>query len=204
VPDWGWQKIHLAIQAEEAQLGRLTEDEILAMARKEAGLLGDYSEIEKSALEISNRLGMLQPRAGMAPPFRDDDGFLNLERLDHWAEVADEIQGMFFGRDARHRLPKELSQTVITAQMEMVLFYGRRGISVQIIPRDTGSALLYHAAQMITHGTKLMNCDYCGKPFFSGGEGRGGGKRRRDARFCSSEHRWQYHNEVRAARKRKL
>jgi hypothetical protein len=208
LPKGSWRKLLLEVRAEEARLGKALSDdyEVWEKVRKEAGTpeASDYADIEKSALEISSCLGMLKSRAGAPYSKIPDDGFIDYEPLDLWAACADEIQAMFFGRDARQRLPRELSQNILTARMEMVLFYGARGISVQIVPYNTGSALLYHAAQMITHGTKLMNCAYCGKPFFSGGEGRGGGKRRRDARFCSSEHRWQYHNEMRAARKRKL
>jgi hypothetical protein len=34
---------------------------------------------------------------------------------------------------------------------------------------------------------------FCHTPFLSGGDARGGGKRRRDARFCSDECRWKFH-----------
>lgn len=89
----------------------------------------------------------------------------------------------------------------------MDLVFTPDGVSMQLSPVDTGSALMYHAAQMVTNGTKLQNCEQCGSPFPSGGDARGGGgKRRRDARFCSDECRYGYHNEARskATRKKKL
>ena len=121
-----------------------------------------------------------------------------------WARLADQIQAMFHAREIRRGLPRDLDTTV--GRLEIDLVFGTDGVSMRLSPVDTGSALVYHAAQMVTNGTKLHNCEKCGSPFLTGGEARGGGKRRRDARFCSDECRYGYHNELRRkiARKTKL
>jgi hypothetical protein len=159
----------------------------------------DYTDIAKSALEISSHLGMLMRPADL----EQVPGHIH-ESLDWWVRSADQIQAMFYGREARRGLPDDFIWRA--GSLEIVLFYEPEGISMRLFPDRTSSALIYHTAQMVTNGTKLQNCEYCHSPFLSGGEARGGGKRRRDARFCSDECRWKHHNEVRSksARKSKL
>ena len=193
----------LEIQAESMRLG-ISQDsdayaELWEKKHKEmAARPSDYTDIAKSALEISSHLGMLAHRG---KPEDGLEGRVHHERLFWWAHHADQIQAMFYGREARRGLPKDLMSRA--GSLEIVLFYGPEGVSMRLLPDRTGAALLYHAAQMVTNGTKLLNFEYCNSPILSGGEARGGGKRRRDARFCSDECRWKHHNEVRRKSKRK-
>jgi hypothetical protein len=73
-------------------------------------------------------------------------------------------------------------------------------------PQSLQEALILCAARMRANGATFQLCDHCHTPFLSGGERRGRGKRRGDARFCSDKCRASYHNELRrkTARKRKL
>ena len=64
-------------------------------------------------------------------------------------------------------------------------------------PSSTHEVLIYHAAQMIAKGTESRTCEHCGTTFLSGGTGRGKDKKRGDARFCSDECRWKFHNKSR-------
>jgi len=63
-------------------------------------------------------------------------------------------------------------------------------------PHDLREALVLCAARMIATGTTFNICENCKAPFLSGG-GRSRNKKRGDARFCSDECRWKYHNESR-------
>ena len=164
----------------------------------------DYADIEKAALTISGSLGFLftSDYGGMT---HTDLGYRHYESLGHWIDCADEIQAIFHGRDLRRGLPKNLFKYVF-GRLDMILLYKDGGVSLHLRPDRTRSALIYHACQMVTNGTKLQNCEHCNSPFLSGGEAGGGGSKRRDARFCSDECRYGYHNEARsrATRKKKL
>jgi hypothetical protein len=63
-------------------------------------------------------------------------------------------------------------------------------------PTDLGQALVLYAARMHANGTNFGVCKNCKAPFLSGGS-RGRNKKRGDARFCSDECRWKFHNESR-------
>ena len=198
------RKQSLELQAERVRLGidpdsdaydKLWDKKIKETKAKPA----DYTDIEKSALAISSYLGFLTGRFDRWTERDGDD--LPHESLKEWVRYADEIQTMFFGREASAKLPEHLMS--IVGRLEIVLFYKPEGVSMLLLPVYTGDALIYHAAQMVTNGTKLQNCEYCHSPFLSGGETRDRGKRRSDARFCSDECRWKFHNEARSKAKRK-
>jgi len=64
-------------------------------------------------------------------------------------------------------------------------------------PADLEQALVLYAARMHANGTSFGVCKKnCKAPFLSGGS-RGRNKKRGDARFCSDECRWKFHNESR-------
>jgi len=63
-------------------------------------------------------------------------------------------------------------------------------------PVDLQEALTLYAARMISTGTTFNICENCKTSFLSGG-GRRRNKKRGDARFCSDECRWKWHNEER-------
>jgi hypothetical protein len=63
-------------------------------------------------------------------------------------------------------------------------------------PKDLNEALILYAARMHANGTSFGICKNCKTPFLAGGS-RGRNKKRGDARFCSDECRWKFHNESR-------
>lgn len=163
----------------------------------------DFTDFEKTVLKVAGRIGMLGHFAGGHDP-ETDRGYLRIESLDRWLDVADTIQAMFYGRDARRVLPEDFVMSF--GNLEILIGYRAEETEMRLRPDRLSSALFHHAGEMLAMGTKLQPCQYCGKPFLSGGAGRGGGKRRGDARFHSDECRYNFHNEARrkSARKRKL
>ena len=133
---------------------------------------------------------------------KTDLGYTHKESIERWINCADEIQAMFFGQEAHPDVQKDLVISPFI-QLQIHLLYRPEGISMHMFPQSTGDALIYHAAQMVTRGTKLQNCAYCRSLFLSGGDVRRSGKRRSDALFCSDECRWKHHNDVRSKAKRK-
>jgi hypothetical protein len=62
-------------------------------------------------------------------------------------------------------------------------------------PDTLHDALVLYAARMIATGTTFNICENCKAPFLSGGTRFR--NKRGDARFCSNECRWKWHNEER-------
>src|SRR5262249_9509672 len=140
----------LELRAEMARLNlRRDSEEYAALwerKHKEASNRpADYTDIEKSALDISGHLGLLGIR-GSQRSDRFPKGYMQHESLDRWTRHADEIQTMFFGRDVHKSLPDYLNYWPIHGQLDLTLSYGPGGVFMRLVPRDTGSALLYHAA----------------------------------------------------------
>jgi hypothetical protein len=160
----------------------------------------DFSEIEKSALVIAGHIGMLTSRIGL--PNEQERPDTRCESLYRWVAAAGLIRGFFHGPEWQKSSPTDYFR-LLCGELHMYLLFGPRGVSMHLRPWNTEAALYYRAAQMLAVGTKLLNCEHCHTPFLSGGEARGGGKRRRDARFCSDKCRWSYHNDE-MRRKRKL
>ena len=141
----------------------------------------------------------------MARKKRTGTGCSLAKSLEKWVELADEIQAMFKGRELREGLQEDLMTSPFQGQLRLYLIYKPDGVSMRLFPDATDGALIHHAAQMVTNGTTLANCEQCHSPFLTGGDARGGGKRRRDARFCRDECRYAYHNEQqRRSRKKRL
>lgn len=181
------RKLSMELQAESIRLGVGRNSDAYwelwqkKMREGDSRTTPDFTDIAKSALEISSHLGMLLDHSGAHS--ESAPGLVH-ESIRWWERSTDQIQAMFYGREARRGLPRDLVSRA--GGLEIVLFYKPEGVSMRLLPDSTGSALIYHAAQMVTNGTKLLNCEYCNTPFLSGGEARGGG-RRRDARFCKDE-----------------
>jgi hypothetical protein len=193
-------KRHIEMQVDEIRLDDRAAVKWAQMRKRLSSSRADFTDIGKAALIIAGHLGMLDMSGGEDDPITGL-GYRRYQSLDRWAKLADEIQAIFYGREIRKRIPTNFVLSSFHT-LRIVLTYVGTGVSMHLLPPDTGTALIYYAAQMVAAGTKLQNCEHCHLPFLSGGEGRGGGKRRRDARFCSDECRWQFHNEAR--RKRKL
>jgi hypothetical protein len=71
---------------------------------------------------------------------------------------------------------------------------------LQFMPRNLLYAIWMQLAQRIVAGDKLKNCPFCGIMFRAGV----GASVRADAKFCSEEHRLQYHSRHRPSRRRSL
>jgi hypothetical protein len=138
----------------------------------------DYSDIGQSALAILRYLGFVfSPFDPWTAPTNRRENELPHESLEYWVRYADEIQAIFLGREARTGLPRNL--TSIAGSLQVVLTYKPDGVSMQLLPDLTGGALIYHAAQMVTNGTKLLNCEYCHSPLFKRWRNSGPGQKTR-------------------------
>jgi hypothetical protein len=161
----------------------------------------ELADLERNVLAISRHIGLLcMPCQEF---YRADlgDGFYHESILD-WFRLAQWIQQMF----GSARQTQTNFESPVGSLSIFVSFKSDQTHSIQIRPDRTRDALIYHAAQMIAGGTTFQTCENCGTPFLGGGTGRGGAKKRADARFCSDKCRSSYHNELRrkAARKAKL
>lgn len=128
-----------------------------------------------------------------------------------WHRVAERLRLMFERKayEFPWRGPKKLVDWPHPAaqnigELEIFLIPDKDGKPVlSLQPHDFQDALYLYAARMIAIGTTFQICEQCKIPFLSGGTR--GNNRRGDARFCSDECRYSYHNEVRRkARKSKL
>jgi hypothetical protein len=149
----------------------------------------EFSSLEKKALLISRQIGMLRGGREIQTAF----GYVRHESLLDWIWLAQVIQQMFGFRD----LPTETDiEDVPFGNLTLFMSYKSDGsASLHVRPERTDTALIYHAAQMITTGAKLLTCAHCNIPFLGGGIGRGRNKKRADARFCSDKCRWGFHNQ---------
>jgi hypothetical protein len=153
------------------------------------------------ALKVVNAIGF-----GLGIPKGGKGGY-ECDRVDFWKAIARDLmfifQGKafvpgekFFGPRKEFRWPHPAAQLV--GDIGVFLVPDQEGRPIfQLKPASLQEALKLCAAMMMAKGTAFRNCEHCNTPFLSGGEGRGGGKRRGDARFCSDECRWRHHNEVR-------
>ena len=164
------------------------------MRRKEIEIDPDeFSNLKRNVLAISRHIGMLgRSFDGKA---ETDLGYHRHEFLGRWIQLAQDIQLMFFGREAQRKLQKDVGRAFGSFEI-FLSFKSDGGTSVQIHPNGTHDALIYHAAQMISGGTTFQTCVNCGTPFLGGGA-HGRSKKRADARFCSDKCRWTHHNKAR-------
>jgi hypothetical protein len=152
---------------------------------------GELAHLERNALAVAKHIGLLNAPHEPFAKYRENES----EPLESWLYLAQTIQLMF--ESSRHRIPVS---TVGTPVGTMQIHLARRSDGscfMTLRPRATRDALIYHAAQMIAKGTISQTCEQCGTTFLSGGAGRRKEKKRGDARFCSDECRWKFHNESR-------
>jgi hypothetical protein len=132
------------------------------------------------------------------------------DRLLEWRYLAYQLRRMFEGKafiqdpdGDEFAIPpkrKEVQWPHPGAQergeLKILLVPGRdKKPLLAIRPPDLRNALILYAARMIATGTTFSTCMRCNTPFLSGGSGQS--KKRGDARFCSDECRYKYHNEMR-------
>lgn len=191
--------------------------------------VGEVREVRASSKAMQDAVKLLVERERSSRPFHEvvirlmqtigihgspEHG----ENIDYWRGVSDQLrsiaEGVGYGPDEdkprgpykKVEWPHPYTQEV--GQLGIFLVPNVEGKPVLAVrPTNLTDALILYAARMKASGTTFQQCEHCHIPFLSGGpEGRGGGRRRGDARFCSDECRYGYHNELRrkTARKRKL
>jgi hypothetical protein len=147
----------------------------------------EIATLEKNALQITKRVGILSDEVG-----EEREG-VSCERLDWYADLALTIQLMFNAWKEHRSTGKDLEHTS-WGGLDIHLSFTSSGTSFQLRPRSPSALLIYYAAKMITNGAVARTCDNCHTSFIGGGHGRGR-KKRADARFCGDRCRWEFHNE---------
>lgn len=117
------------------------------------------------------------------------------ETIGFWRQRIDEMKQSAMGLRrafaAKHPITQVFGAAV--AQLDLKLIPGPAGRPLLAFkPRDLFGAMRIQLAQSIVNGNSLHTCLQCGK-WFERTEAKG-----RTAKFCSSEHRFQYHNERRS------
>jgi hypothetical protein len=145
----------------------------------------ELAQLERNALWIAKDVGLLNASHDeYAEPKHES------EALQFWLYLAQTIRLMFEGRRPGTIYPVGTMRIHLACKSDGSCF-------MTVRPHTTHDALVYHAAQMVTKGTISQTCEQCGTTFLSGGTGRAKDKKRGDARFCSDECRWKFHNETR-------
>ena len=146
----------------------------------------ELARLERNALAVAKHIGRLNARHDAYARY----GKNRSEPLQFWHYLAQTIQLMFEGRRPGTIYPVGTMVINLACKSDGSCF-------MTVRPRTTHDALIYHAAQMIAKGTISQTCGQCGTTFLSGGAASGKDKKRGDARFCSDECRWKFHNESR-------
>jgi hypothetical protein len=149
--------------------------------------------LEQNVLVIARRIGLLDARLNPDSPPTSQR-----ESLWGWFFVAQGIQEMFNGRWVGGQ-PIQIDEFPVGKLSVYISFKSGRPSSMAVRPACTSDALRYHAAQMVTSGTKPQACKCCKAPFLIGGP-RARGKKKAGTRFCSEQCRWDYNN----ARRKKM
>jgi hypothetical protein len=139
------------------------------------------------ALNVVRTLGAMLPL-----------GFPRGDPIAAWRSAAMRLQMMFEGRDIvlgkEYKWPEPQAQWKGDIGIYLIPDKDKRPV-LALRPTDLQSALILYAARMIATGTTFNICEHCKTPFLSGGTRFR--TKRGDARFCSSECRWKWHNESR-------
>jgi hypothetical protein len=144
--------------------------------------------LEQNALEIARHVGLLQ--SDLNP---DGPAIYNHESMWEWFFLAQHIQRMFSGRWWSGGPPIQMDELPVGTLSVYISFKSGRPGSMTLRAACTRDALVYHAAQMVTAGTKPQACKCCKTPFLLGGP-RARGKKKAGTRFCSEQCRWDYNN----------
>jgi hypothetical protein len=163
----------------------LTSDE--EDRKKEIPNADEVAHLERNSLAIAKHIGLLKAGRDPENSYSSED---NHESLLSWLQLAQSIQLMFDG-------PPGATELGVGRLAIYLAYKPDKSRSMAVRPESTREVLIYHAAQMIAKGTESRTCEHCGTTFLSGGTGRGKDKKRGDARFCSDECRWKFHNESR-------
>jgi hypothetical protein len=118
-----------------------------------------------------------------------------------WHSIAERLRFLFEGRVWEGRSHQEglrwpAPETQQVGELGILLVPDKKNKAVLALrPNSLHSALVFTAARMKATGTTFNICEHCKSPFLSGGV-RFRAKRG-DAKFCSDECRWRWHNESR-------
>jgi len=147
----------------------------------------------KVALTVARAIGTLMSSGveGVQEDVEDD--------VPLWYAVAYQLRLIFEGKalvdDEEYTWPAPEAQ--YKGDLGIYLIPGKDNKPVLALrPKDLNEALILYAARMHANGTNFGICKNCKTPFLTGGS-RGRNKKRGDARFCSDECRWKFHNESR-------
>jgi hypothetical protein len=161
----------------------------------------ELAMLERNVLAISKHVGLLDTSPQYAKS-RSEYAEHHYESLFRWFQLANRIQWMFDPAERKTDNDwRSNSEEGVVGRLGVYIAWGRPLLSIR--PDTTFDALVYHAAQMITAGTKFHTCEHCKTPFLGGGGAHGRNKKRSDARFCSDACRWGYHNASRRKTKSK-
>jgi hypothetical protein len=125
------------------------------------------------------------------------------DSVEEWHSIAKRLRFLLEGRRWRGwpnpetqqvRWPAPETQTV--GELAILLVPDKQNKPVLALrPDSLHSALVFTAARMKATGTTFNICEHCKSPFLSGGVRFR--TKRGDAKFCSDECRWRWHNESR-------
>jgi hypothetical protein len=149
------------------------------------------------ALKVARAIGEIGPPA--IGSFGELGGPAESGKMSWWRFVAQELRFMFEGKQLHwgfeYKWPHPAAQHQGDLGIYLVPDKDNKPL-LALRPGDLRQALVLYAARMKATGTTFNICKNCKTPFLSGGS-RGRNKKRGDARFCSDECRWKYHNESR-------
>jgi len=147
------------------------------------------------ALKVARAVGAVYGADVFRPPGGERVG----EPVSVWSSLAIELRHMFEGRlvsafGKEYRWPDPAAQD--KGELKFLLVPDKNNKPVLALrPHDIRDALKLYAARMIATGTTFNICENCKAPFLSGGTRFH--NKRGDARFCSNDCRWKWHNEAR-------
>jgi len=128
------------------------------------------------------------------------------DEVEYWDSFARHLRNMFEGRrdtydeiegyilEIERKWPHPETQQVGNLGVFLVPDRDNKPV-LALRPQKPQEALALYAARMIATGTTFNICENCKAPFLSGGTRFR--NKRGDARFCSNECRWKWHNEER-------
>jgi hypothetical protein len=123
------------------------------------------------------------------------------DSVETWYQIAERLRFVFEGRAWSSRSHEKVlrwpdPETQHVGELGIFLVPDKNNKPVLALrPDSLHSALVFTAARMKATGTTFNICEHCKSPFLSGGVRFR--TKRGDAKFCSDECRWRWHNESR-------
>jgi hypothetical protein len=117
-------------------------------------------------------------------------GSLGTEIVDEIIVEAERMSQLQKANKTTRRMTVRADFKLINPTVYLSIDKVKRSSSLRIVPSTLLDALLLQLASSVSSGAKLRKCLQC-EDWFEVGPGTG---RRLDAKFCSDEHRTEYHN----------